>query len=106
MLIFRGGTISCMGSVSHPDHNQPYETYNGFRTTFEHNIYSVNSIRETRKYIYIKGLIDYECIDWHQGNVLKRNVGKAQSDMELRIPKYYGKEAIKMFYKYKKNTKK
>ncbi len=107
ILIFRGGTISCMRSVSHPDPNQPHETYNGFRTTYEHNIYSVNSIRETWKYIYIKGLIDYECIDWYQGNVLKSNRRKAQSDMELRIPKYYGKEAIEMFYKYKrKNTKK
>ena len=71
-----------------------------------HNDYQIDlvkDIKETRKYIIVKGQTNYN-YSVNDNGIIKDMNRRLKADREIKIPKYYGKECIEMFYKYKRKT--
>ena len=103
MIIFDCGTILIERTVE-MQKNESSSDLDYIRYHHDYRIDLVKDIKETRKYIIIKGQTNYNYSVNDNGRFIKNTNKRLKTDEEIKIPKYYGKECVEMFYKYKRKN--
>lgn len=102
MIIFDCGTILWSRTMNMKRYNSSSDLdYIAYHNDYRIDL--VKDIKETRKYIIVKGQINYN-YSVNDNGIIKDMNRRLKADREIKIPKYYGKECIEMFYKYKRKS--
>lgn len=102
MIIFDCGTILWSRTMNMKRYNSSSDLdYIAYHNDYQIDL--VKDIKETRKYIIVKGQTNYN-YSVNDNGIIKDMNRRLKADREIKIPKYYGKECIEMFYKYKRKS--